>query len=192
MAERNVDWRAGAADLHRRRHDSLGLAKPLAHGIAARHMPQRGVFQLAAFSGEGRLAIAVDPVHPAKRGDQLVGHLQSKRLQIVHRRLQVFLPGAGKRVGDNCHNSGTAARCGRWRSVLVMDGLGKQHHLAKPEVRHRSVLFIHGSVGKFLRIDQGRGRIIEPDDGDPALKLQHRACNLSALHHMPCQITPSG
>ena len=102
--------------------------------------------KLAAFADEGGLAVAVDPLAAAERGDQLVGHLKSERLQVVQCRLQVFFPDTGKGIGDDGDDGGAAARLFRRRAVLVMDGLGKQHRLAKPKFGHGSLLQACGSV----------------------------------------------
>src|SRR3546814_4232846 len=47
VGDRHVNPRAGAADFLGRGHDGLGIAQPFSHGIAARHMPERAVLQLA-------------------------------------------------------------------------------------------------------------------------------------------------
>ena len=114
--------RAETADLLGRWNDRLGVAEQLAHGVAARHVPKRTVFELAGCPDDGALAVAFDHLRvAAKRIDQPLRHLDAKRLQIVHQSGDLLHIAAGERIFDHCRHRGPPARDGgRW-ATLVQD-----------------------------------------------------------------------
>ena len=148
MAEGHVEPGAEPADLFRRRHDRLGIAEPLAHRVAAGHMPQRAVFQFSADADNGALAIAVDGGRvAAQRRDQPVGQVEAQRLQVVHEAHDVFDIATGERVGDHGGGSGAVARRGWRRAALVADLLDGDDDLADLDLRHgRQLLRATGTV----------------------------------------------
>jgi hypothetical protein len=83
VGHRHVEARAGPADLLRRGHDRFGPAQHLAHGIAARRMPQRGMVEFARLARNGALAVALDHGRvAAQRLDQALRHGEPQRLQV--------------------------------------------------------------------------------------------------------------
>ena len=88
--DRNVEPRARPADLLGRRHDGLGVAQQLAHRVAARHVPQRAMLELAGLADDGALAVGLDRLRiAAERRDQALRHLEAERLQRLHHRQDV-------------------------------------------------------------------------------------------------------
>ena len=136
MADRHVETRAEGADLHRRGHDGARLAESLAHGIAARHVPQRAVLDLAFRPDDGALAVAVDRGTLAERADQAVGQHQAEGLQIVHGALQRRLVAPGEGVLHHGHRRRPPARPVGGGSALVEDLLDDETGLADRELRH--------------------------------------------------------
>ena len=137
MAERHVEPRAERADLGRRRHDRLGAAEPVAHRVAAGHMPQRAMLQLACRADDRALAVAVDLLRvAAQRIDELVGQQQPERLQIFHRRLQPLDIAPGERVLHHRHRRRAQPGLVGRRPALVKDFLGDDSDLAHRKFSH--------------------------------------------------------
>ena len=127
----------GAADLLGRGHDGLGAAQHLPHGIAARIVPQRGVFEFTAASDDAALAVALHQGRISAEGrEQLARHGQAQRLQVVHKSLDVLDVAAGEGIGDDGDNSGAARGRIPRRAAIMKDLLYLQHQLAQQDLGH--------------------------------------------------------
>src|SRR3546814_7671191 len=101
-----VNPRAGAADFLGRGHDGLGIAQPFSHGIAARHMPERAVLQLACAADDSSLAEAGDTLRvSAQHVDEALRKIQPQRLQLLHIGLKHVDVAPGKGIRSEEHTS---------------------------------------------------------------------------------------
>ena len=124
VGDRDVEAAAETADLLCRRHDRLGVAEQLAHRVAARHVPERAVLELARLADDGALAVALDHLRiAAQRIDQPPRHLEAERLEIVHQPGDLLDIAAGERILDHRRYRGPPARHRRRRAALVQDFL---------------------------------------------------------------------
>ena len=96
------------ADLGRRRDDRVRALEQVAHAVAAGHVPERAVLELAGQADQRALAVGLDPAGAAERRDQARRHLPAERLQRFHHRLDVGDVAAG--VGVLQHRRGAAAQ----------------------------------------------------------------------------------
>src|SRR5215208_2297645 len=60
MRHRHVETRARPTHLLRRGHDGLRIPEDLAHGVAARHVPERPMLELPGSADDCALAVALD------------------------------------------------------------------------------------------------------------------------------------
>ena len=102
----------------------------VAHAVAAGHVPERAVLDLAREADQRRLAVGLDARRAAERLDEARRHRAAERLQRFHHRLDVFHIRAGVRV---VHHRGDAAALQRRRearAVVVPDVLDGADELA--------------------------------------------------------------
>ena len=112
--------------------------------VAAGHMPQRGVLKLAAFTGECRLTIAVNPSAPpsAVIRSSVICSPSGFRSSIADCKFPAMCRQTGWRRQPQSRRGGAAQPATRSRGGWSR----KTASSFEAELRHRSVLFIHGSV----------------------------------------------
>jgi hypothetical protein len=140
VCQRHVERGTGRTDLLGARHDgqciaalagglALGIrgrialpAEQFAHRIAAGHVPQRAVFELAGGADDRALAVALDALGRHRhRVEQAARHLQADRVQRFHHRHDVALIAAGERICQHRSYHAAPQRGGRRRAELVED-----------------------------------------------------------------------
>ena len=121
--DRHVDRRAGSADLGRRRHDRMRSLEQVAHAVAAGHVPERAVLELAREADQRALAVGLDAARAAERLDQARRHLAAERLERFHHRLDVFDVAARVGVLEHRGEAAAAQRLREARAVVVPDVL---------------------------------------------------------------------
>jgi hypothetical protein len=137
MAQRDIEPRPHAADLDRRGHEGGRLAQQLAHRIAARHMPQRAMFQLAGRADNGALAIGFDrPRVAAQRVNQPPRHIQPQGFQRLHHRCDVRLVGPRIGIFDNRQHRRSADRCVGHGAAFVKNFVYQSVKFADIDVDH--------------------------------------------------------
>src|ERR1019366_1642436 len=133
----DVDRRAGRADLGRRGDDRMRAFEQVAHAVAAGHMPERAVLELAGKADQRALAVTLDPRRAAERFDQARRHLATERLQRFHHRLDVFDVAAGIGIPDNGGGAAAAQRLRQARPVVVPDVFDRDDELAHVDLGQR-------------------------------------------------------
>ena len=114
MRDGHIEAGAGAANLLGGRDDGFRVAQDLAHGVAAGHVPQGAVLELAGGADDGALAVALDDFGiAAQRGDQRSRHLEAQRFEVVHEAGDVVDVVAGEGIVDHREHRGAAQRRGR-------------------------------------------------------------------------------
>ena len=109
----------------------------VAHAVAAGHVPERAVLELAGQADQGAFAVGLDPVGAAERRHEALRHLAAERLEGFHHRRDVLDVAAGVGVLHGGRAAATAQRQGQSRAVVVPDVFDRHDDLAHVDLWQR-------------------------------------------------------
>src|SRR5215831_3776452 len=106
VSDWNVQSCSRTANFFRRSDNCFRAAQQLAHAVSAGNMPKRSMLDFARRTDDRSFAVPFDLASiAAQGGDEVLGHLQSEWLQIVHKTRDLRDIGARERIVNHSQQS---------------------------------------------------------------------------------------